>query len=90
MCKYRAGVVCGKGRDLDNQSACRFKEGSLERQSLASCRAGSEVTCRHLAVTDLIRTGICGSYSAGPSVRPICTRCCFAMTNMIRVCSKFY
>ena len=27
-------------------------------------------------------------YPAGPSIRPICTRCCFAMTNEIQVCSN--
>ena len=29
-------------------------------------------------------------YSAGPSIRPIFTRRCFIMTNMIQVCSNFH
>ena len=29
-------------------------------------------------------------YSVGPSILPICTRCCFTMTNMIQVCSNFH
>ena len=28
-------------------------------------------------------------YSVGPSIRPICTRRCFTMTNMVQVCSNF-
>ena len=28
-------------------------------------------------------------YSVGPSIRPIYTRCCFEMTNMIQACSNF-
>ena len=26
--------------------------------------------------------------SVGPSIRPICTRCCFTMTDMVQVCSN--
>ena len=29
-------------------------------------------------------------YSVGPSSRPICTKCCFTMTNIIQVCSNFH
>ena len=37
-----------------------------------------------------IATRIYDEYSAGPSIRSICTRCCLTMTNMIQVCSKFH
>ena len=30
------------------------------------------------------------SYSAAPSIRPVCTRCCFTMTDMSQVCSNFH
>ena len=36
-------------------------------------------------VTDFIAASISDRYSVGPSIRPICTRCCFTMTNMIQV-----
>ena len=28
--------------------------------------------------------------SIGPSIRPICTTCCFIMTDMIQLCSNFH
>ena len=28
-------------------------------------------------------------YSVGPSIRPMCTRCCLVTTNTIQVCSDF-
>ena len=31
-----------------------------------------------------------GIYSVDPSIRPICTRCCFTMTHMIQVCGNFH
>ena len=39
---------------------------------------------------NLIVASICDKNSVGPSIRPICTRCCFAMTNMIQVRSNFH
>ena len=38
---------------------------------------------------DLSAAGISNGHSVGPSIRPICTRCCFTMTGMIKVCSNF-
>ena len=38
---------------------------------------------------DSIAASIYNIHSVGPSVRPVCTRCCFRMTNMIQACSKF-
>ena len=38
---------------------------------------------------DLITACIYDKYLVGPSIRPICTRCCFTMTDMIQVCSNF-
>ena len=40
-------------------------------------------------IQDVIATSIYYKCLVGPSNRPICTRCCFAMTHMIQVCSKF-
>ena len=45
---------------------------------------------RWLARGNLIAACICDEYSAGPSVRPACTRCCFTMPNMIQVSSNFH
>ena len=39
---------------------------------------------------DLIAASIYDNYSVGPSIRPICTRYCFTMTNLIQVCSNFH
>jgi hypothetical protein len=36
---------------------------------------------------NLIAAGVYVKYSVGPSIRPICTRCCFTMTYIIQVCS---
>ena len=33
---------------------------------------------------------ICVEYSAGIFIRPILTRCCFTIINMIQVCSNFH
>ena len=42
-----------------------------------------------LAVSDLIAASIYDKFSTGPSVRPVCIRCCFTMTTMFQVCSNF-
>ena len=39
---------------------------------------------------DLIATSMYNKYLVGPSIRPICCRCCFIMTNMIKLCSNFH
>ena len=39
---------------------------------------------------DFIAASIYDKCSAGPSIRPICTRRCFTTTNMIQVCSNFH
>ena len=44
---------------------------------------------RENGMSDPIRTSIHDEYSVGPSVRTICTRCCFTSTNMIQVCGSF-
>ena len=41
------------------------------------------------AFGDPIALSIYDKNSVGPSIRPICTRCCFTMTDMIQVCSNF-
>ena len=38
----------------------------------------------------LIAASVYDEYPGGPSIRPICTRCCFTMTSMIQVCSNFH
>ena len=49
------------------------------------------LACQWLGRRDeyLIAASIHDKYSVGPSIRPICTRSCFTMTNMIQVCSNF-
>ena len=44
---------------------------------------------RGVARADLIAASVYDKYSVGPSIRPVCTKCCFTMTNMIQVCSNF-
>ena len=39
---------------------------------------------------DQITVSIYDEYSAGPSIRFICTRCFFTLINMIQVCIKFH
>ena len=41
-------------------------------------------------VRNLIAASIHKRYSVGPSTLLISKRCCFIMTNMIQVCSKFH
>ena len=38
---------------------------------------------------DLTAVSIYDKYSIGPSMRSMCTRCCFTMTNMMQVWSNF-
>ena len=38
---------------------------------------------------DLIAARIYDKFSVDPSIRPMCTRDCFTMTNMIQVCNNF-
>ena len=39
---------------------------------------------------DLIAVIVHDKYPVGPSVRSICARCCFTMTNVIQVCTCFH
>jgi len=39
---------------------------------------------------DLTAASIHDRLSVGPSIQPICTRCCFTMTNMVQMCSNFH
>ena len=41
-------------------------------------------------MANLTAANIHDTYSIGPSIRPVFTRCCFTKTNMIRVCSNFH
>jgi hypothetical protein len=49
----------------------------------------SEGPCVEHGCRDLIAASIYENYSIGPSIRPICTRCCPTVTNEIQVCSSF-
>ena len=42
------------------------------------------------SLSDLIAASMYNKYSVGPSIRQICTRCSFTMTNMIQSCSNFH
>ena len=49
------------------------------------------VACHRARCTfDLIAVAFHDEYSISPSIQPICTRCCFTMTNMIQVCRNFH
>ena len=48
------------------------------------------VPCEHPRQLNLTAANIHDQYSVSPSVRSICTRCCFTVTNMIRACSNFH
>ena len=54
--------------------------GSSTYRPGCACRGGG---CALIAASSYHKD------SVGPSIRPICTRCCLTMTNMIQVCSKF-
>ena len=41
------------------------------------------------AAANLTPANIYHRYSVGPSIRPMCTRCCLTMTHMTQVCSNF-
>ena len=43
-----------------------------------------------LTHTPAIAVSIYDKYSVGPSIRPLCTRCGFTMTNASQVCSSFH
>ena len=47
-------------------------------------------TLQGVSWRELIAASTCDKHSVGPLIRPICTRFCVAMTNMIQVCSNFY
>ena len=49
------------------------------------CASQRKGTCYNL-----IAVSMYDEYSIGISTRPICTRCCFTMTQMILVCRKFH
>ena len=40
--------------------------------------------------SNLTTASIYDRYSVGPSIEPVCTRCCFTMSKMIQVCSNFH
>ena len=52
--------------------------------SLVACLENYEPQMLTARLPDLITASIDDYYSIGSSIRPICTRCCFAMTDMIQ------
>ena len=63
--------------------------------SWRACQTILKLPCRLCdtnpsSLDHLISVSIYGKYSVGPSFRPICTRCCFAMMNMIQRCSNIH
>ena len=42
------------------------------------------------SISNLIAASIYDRYLVGPSIRLICTRCCFTMTHMIQVCGNWH
>ena len=70
-------------------SPTTHEEGTLPRAP--ACLSALGLTSRSFSLPlNLIAAIIIASYSIDPSIRSICTRCCFTKTNMIQVRSNFY
>ena len=51
---------------------------------------GFQHACLGFGLQDLIAASIHDGYSVGASIRPIRTRSCLTMTDVIQVCSNFH
>ena len=67
---------------------CDVVSKSLADEISSKCEGA--MPCMHWAESNLIVSSIYDKYSIGPSIRLVCTRCCFNVTNMIQVCSNFH
>ena len=91
LCFVRDGLACVQKK----RRVCETTRHGLRQQVMGSSRG---MTGGCLLVSDehagrgpgLIAASMYSKYSAGPSIRPICTRNCFTMTNMLEVCSNFH
>ena len=84
-------TVNGRSRPVAHSGLVRACPQVCTRHVLCVHKSGLEnLRCPRLvcARVDLIAASIYEKHSLGPFVRPICTRCCFATTNMIQVCSN--
>ena len=65
---------------------------ALDTSPPRNCSASVGLTVRFLTLSlmNLISVTNYDEYSAGPSIRPICTRNCLTMNNMIQVCSNLH
>ena len=73
------------------------RDGGISQIDTAGNCTGSCMFCHMLTVThrgvdfgDSNAASVDDEHSEGPSFRPICTRCCFTMTNMIQEFGQFY
>ena len=71
-----------------NDRSLQKKKVALGERFLGT-RSPRGGACGQRKCVDLIAASIHDNYSVGPSIRPICTRCCLTMTYMIQVCSYF-
>ena len=71
-------------------SYSRLIDSRLEINKDEEGRSVSSAPLSRSEPSDLIAAIIYDKYSVHPSIRPICTKCCFPMTNMNQVCSNFH
>ena len=75
----------GRGSDLH-----QLRSTSWHTRHRPSLPPTVRVRLSIIHTADLIAARIYDKYPIGPSIRPICTRCCFTMTDTIQVRGKFY
>ena len=79
MCGEYRGFVCVPERQFNEER---------EPPGTHPCNPTSYLSAGTGDFGNLIAVRSYDKYSIHPSLRPTCTRCCLAMTNMIPVCSK--
>ena len=77
------GFICALGRStLD---VCLGGQRSCEGNA-----TGAALTGILSLFSDSIMASIYDKYSVGASIRAICTRCCFTVTNVMQTCRNFH
>ena len=72
------GVLGRRAFSYARGTSAEFKIEVNVNEEIGKRRGGSIAACIHV------------KYSVGPSIRLICIRCCFTMTDMIQMYSKFH
>ena len=91
----RFHVSCGHGYHLHSNTELCYLQGEIccRRLDIAQHPLESKgvVETKYVSVRnqgDFIEVSVYDKRSVGPSIRPVCTRCCLTMTDMIQVCSN--